>query len=144
MLRIDPFPLVWACIQDWRLPGSTSTSVLRASGRRAFALTEVAETDRFSFDKAERATIELLRQKPWRLHELTLEAAIAPSLVQLLAYCLIVTKQVDVSAGLSFRGSPLPEKEPPSSPFATGEIRTVVAPSPIRCRRRSDEPSVHP
>lgn len=125
---IDPFPLVWSCIRSAPPWEHVHVGLTRIGGA-GILLTAAAETDRFAFDKAERATIDRLREKPRRLHELTEEAGIAPRVVQLLAYCLLVTKQVDV-----IRESQLPpggqedtNEPPPSSPFATAEIRPAAA-----------------
>jgi curved DNA-binding protein CbpA len=118
---IDPFPVVWACVRDeppWEHVHLGLTSV----GTAGLQLTETAETLRFSFDKAERATVELLRQKPWRIHELTASGMMTPRLVQLLVYCLLITKQVQLVQESKIPDASASEEEipeaPPSSPFS--------------------------
>ena len=127
---IDPFPVVWACIRDE--PQWEHVQVgLRRVGAHGLQLTTNAETSRFSFDKAERATVELLRQRPWRVQELTAAATLAPRLVQLLAYCLLVTKQVEL-----VRESRLPDAPrsvdavPDSAPSAPSVPNILDTPGP--------------
>jgi Fe-S-cluster formation regulator IscX/YfhJ len=133
---IDPFPVVWACLKA-SAPWEHVHVGLTRIGTSGIQLAASAETDRFSFDKAERTTIELLRQRPWRMHELTDESAMAPRLVQLLAYCLLVTKQLDMIRESQLPGQPddPTEDPPPSSPFATTEIRPAAVPPGQRVAR---------
>ena len=130
---IDPFPLVWACVRDeppWEHVHVGLTSV----GTAGLQLSATAETLRFSFDKAERATLELLRQRPWRVHELTGAGTMSPRLVQLLVYCLLVTKQVELVRESKLPDAPdseepLPEP-PPSSPFSGNLVNVTPPPVP--------------
>jgi tetratricopeptide (TPR) repeat protein len=131
---IDPFPVVWGCIRS-APPWEHVNVGLTRIGTSGIRLTAEAETDRFSFDKAERGMIELLRQQPWRLRELTAEAGMAPQQAQLLAYCLLVTKQVEVVRESQLPASPEEIEPPPSSPFPTAEIRPAVAPNAQRVAR---------
>lgn len=137
---IDPFPVVWACIRDEPPLEHVQLGLARLDAG-GFKLAEAAETSRFAFDKSERATIELLRQKPWRLAELTAAGANAPRLVQLLVYCLLVTKQIEL-----VRPSKLPEAAaapeehveeapPPSSSFGAPAMDPVPALTPQKVAR---------
>jgi len=128
---IDPFPVVWACIRD-EPPWEHVQVGLSRIGAAGLRLTDASETSRFSFEKSERATVELLRQKPWRIHELTAAATLAPRIVQLLVYCLMVTKQVELVRESKIPGAPMSEEvipdAPPSTPFAAGVMESVTAP----------------
>src|ERR1019366_8371792 len=77
------------------------------------------ETDRFGFEPAEQHLVDMLRQRPWRMHDLTAAGALSPSMTQLLVYLMLITKQVEVVRE-SLVPAPSPstpelEPEPPSS-----------------------------
>jgi curved DNA-binding protein CbpA len=116
---IDPFPIVWTAIRDappWEHVHLGLTSV----GTARLRLTAAADTLRFSFDKSERATLELLRHNALRVYDLTEAETMAPRLVQLLVYCLLVTKQVEIVADAKTAAPPDEEpvaEAPPSSPL---------------------------
>jgi len=137
---IDPFPLVWACIRDEPSWEHVQVGLARVA-TAGLKLTESADTSRFSFEKAERVVVELLRQKPWRVHELTASGTLAPRVVQLLVYCLLVTKQVDL-----VRESKIPDgsavaaeeeipEAPPSSPFSGDVMSPPAAAAPRKVAR---------
>jgi hypothetical protein len=90
---IDPFPIVWMAIRE-EPPWEHVNAALTKLGSAGFSLAPTAETARFSFDKGERATVELLKSRGYRLHELSGAGTLQPRLVQLLVYCLLVTKQI--------------------------------------------------
>jgi hypothetical protein len=134
---IDPFPVVWACIRD-EPPWEHVHVGLTRIGSAGLRLSAAAETLRFSFDKAERATVELLRQKPWRIHELTSIGTMPPRLVQVLLYCLLVTKQVELVRESKIPGAspsaeddePIPDA-PPSSPFSGSLVNVPPLPRTV-------------
>jgi curved DNA-binding protein CbpA len=120
---IDPFPIVWAAIRE-EPPWEHVHAALTKLGTAGLALSATAETARFSFDKGERATVELLKGRAYRVHELTAVGTLQPRLAQLLVYCLLVTKQVELVrdsllpptvAPQSPRTAPADGQEPPSS-----------------------------
>ena len=102
---IDPYPIVWAAIRE-EPPWEHVRGVLAKIGSAGVRLTEEAETARFSFDKGERATVELLRTQccaaGMRLQELTAaeDAPAAPG-AAFLVYCLMLTKQVQLVTELA-------------------------------------------
>jgi curved DNA-binding protein CbpA len=117
---IDPFALVWVAIRE-APPWEHVHVGLTGVGNAGIQLAANAETSRFSFDKGERATIELLRKRPYRIHELNAAGTMPPRLVQLLVYCLLVTKQVTLIADSARSTAPVPDAAPvapaaPSSP----------------------------
>jgi curved DNA-binding protein CbpA len=128
---IDPFPIVWAAIRE-EPPWEHVHAALTKIGGAGIALTAAAETARFAFDKCERATGALLRARPYRLHELTGAGLLQPRLAQLLSYCLLVTKQVEL-----VRESLLPPQSPTPNPAGVGEVEP---PSSRRMRAGTEPP----
>ncbi len=115
---LDPYPLVWSAIREgpsWEHVSAALTKV----GSFGLRVAPEMATDRFGFDPAEQHVIDMLRERPWRMHELTAAGALSPSVTQLLVYCLLITKHVDVVRE-SMIPAPPPgelalEAEPPSS-----------------------------
>jgi tetratricopeptide (TPR) repeat protein len=94
---LDSLPLVWAAIRQqppWEHVHATLTRV----GNTPMRIALHAELDRFDFQKDERATVELLRDQSLRVHELVACKTMGAAATQLLAYCLLITKQVDLVA----------------------------------------------
>ncbi len=130
---IDPYPIVWAAIRE-EPPWEHVRGVLAKIGSAGVRLTEEAETARFSFDKGERATVELLRTTPQRLQELTAARTLQPRLVQLLVYCLMLTKQVQLVTDSLLPLLPLPE--PASFSRLSKNSSAVEEPAPPSSSRR--------
>jgi len=117
---LDPYPLVWAAIREepsWEHVHTALTKV----GSFGLRIGPEGETDRFCFDPNEQTLIELLRTRTYRMHDLSAAGALSPRLTQLLVYCLLITKQVElvresmVPAPPAPAPEPEPEPEPPSS-----------------------------
>jgi len=140
---IDPYPIVWAAIRQ-EPPWEHVHGALGKVGSSGFRLTKQAETARFSFDKAERTTVELLRSRPQRLQELAAAGILPPRLAQLLVYCLLVTKQVELVSESLLPLLPLPEPEPASSPPPSPRGAAVTAPPPSSPPSRSSAPPPSP
>jgi curved DNA-binding protein CbpA len=144
---IDPYPIVWAAIRE-DPPWNHVESALAKIGSAGIRLAAQAETARFSFDKGERATVELLRNKPQRLQELTSAGILPPRLAQLLVYCLMVTKQVELVSDSLLPLLPLPEPAsfplPPSSSRAGAPLEEPAAPPSSRKRPTDPPPSPNP
>jgi curved DNA-binding protein CbpA len=130
---IDPFPIVWTAIRE-EPPWEQVHAALTKLGSTGLILAPGAETVRFAFDKGERATVELLKSRAYRLHELTGAGTLPPRLAQLLVYCLLVTKQVEL-----VRESLLPASQPGASSSSTTKAAEEV-PSSQRIRRVSEPP----
>jgi curved DNA-binding protein CbpA len=111
---IDPAPIIWAAIRE-APPWEHVHAALTTIGSAGVRLAANAETARFSFDKGERATIDLLRTRALRVHELTGAGTLQPRLAQLLVYCLLVTKQVELVRDSLLPAAPLPAASQPSS-----------------------------
>ena len=99
-VQIDSLPLVWAAVRQqppWEHVHATLTKI----GNTPLRLSLQAQADRFEFQKDERTLVEMLREQPMRVHDLVACKIMAPAPTQLLAYCLIITKQVELSAAAS-------------------------------------------
>jgi curved DNA-binding protein CbpA len=115
---LDPYPLVWNAIRQepsWEHVSNALTKV----GSFGLRIGPETETDRFAFEPDEQRVIAMLRQRPWRMHELTAAGALSPSMTQLIVYCLLITKQVEVVRESLVPpapgAAPIVEPEPPSS-----------------------------
>jgi curved DNA-binding protein CbpA len=94
-VSVDPLPLVWAAIRSappWVHISNTLTRVTQLPLR----LSRRAELTRFEFGRAERDLIELLRMRPMKVTELTQTEVLKPRETQLLVYCLLITRQIQV------------------------------------------------
>ena len=140
-VRLDPYPLVWTCLHK-QPPWSHIQPVLTGVGNSALRLVSSADTRRFSFDRAEQAVVDLLKAKPQRLQDLTEAAsALPPKTALLLAYCLIVTKQVaSVSAT---PGRPATATPAPPPPLAAA-VPPPRAPTPPRAPAAPPRPAPRP
>ncbi len=97
LVHLDPLALVWAAIRQeppWEHVHATLTRV----GNGALRLSAQAQLDRFDFLKDERAAVEMLRERAMRVHELTACKIVGAATTQLLSYCLLITRQVDLVA----------------------------------------------
>ncbi len=96
-VQLDPLPLVWSAIRT-QPPWEHVHAALTRVGTGAMRLVPTSQIERFEFSKEERAAAELLRSQPMRVHELVGTKLLGASIAQLLAYCLLITKQVELLA----------------------------------------------
>jgi hypothetical protein len=111
---IDPFPLLWRGIRQnpsWEHVDGT----LRRVGSMALRITPHAQLERFLLGRGEVAALDLLRQRPMRVVDLANAKVVGPSVAQLLVYCLVITKQVDIVETASMR-PPAGARNVPSAP----------------------------
>jgi hypothetical protein len=94
-LRLDPFPFVWASLRQQPPWGHIAPALARV-GETPMRLHSEAETGRFAFDRPQRETIDLLRRRRWSLDQLITAGSLPADSVQLLVYCLLLTKQVEL------------------------------------------------
>ena len=93
--QIDPLAVMWAGIRanpPWEHVHQSLTRI----GNAAVRLTPNATPERFGFGKVESAAVELMRNKPHRMFDLTQTKILGPTAAQLLVYCLLITRQVDL------------------------------------------------
>jgi curved DNA-binding protein CbpA len=91
-VQLDPLPLVWSAIRTQ--PPWEHVHV----GSNALRLAATSQIERFELSKEELAAADLLRMQPMRVHELVAAKLLGASTAQLLAYCLLITKQVELIA----------------------------------------------
>ena len=90
---IDPFPVLWRGVREspaWEHVDATlrrvGTALIRASAN--------AQLERFAFTPQELQAVELIRQRPTRVIDVT--SIIGPGVGQVLVYFLMIMKQVDL------------------------------------------------
>jgi len=94
-VHLDPLPLVWAAIRT-QPPWEHVHAALTRLGTSVMRIAAGAQLERFEFAKEERAAVDVLRAQPMRLHELAGTKLMGASTTQLLAYCMLITKQVEL------------------------------------------------
>ena len=115
MVSIDPLPLVWASVRQapsWEHVHATMTKV----GSAAMRIGAGAELDRLALSPDERTFADLIAGRPRRLHEITSVGTLNPSVKQLLIYCLVITRQIELVADGVAASAPPQATTPPSGP----------------------------
>jgi hypothetical protein len=114
---IDPFPVLWRGVREspaWEHVDATlrriGTALLRASAS--------SQLERFAFGPHEREAVELLRQRPTRVLDVT--NLVGPNVGQVLIYFLMIMKQVDLVDATQARAVP---QAPPSSGQAFARVQ---------------------
>lgn len=121
--RADPMPYLWDMLREYP-PWEHVNAALARLGSSSLRLSQAADPKRLRLAGEEAHVVELLRKGPVRVSELASIASLNERTAQLLAYLLLVTRQVDVVSGAdagppSGRASSMP-------PFAA---RVSVAPA---------------
>jgi hypothetical protein len=119
---IDPFPVLWRGVREspaWEHVDAT----LRRVGGAWIRASATAQFERFAFLPEELQAIEMLRQRPSRVVDIT--AVVGPSVGQLLVYLLMIMKQVDLDAARVEQRRPAPPAPPapPSSGQAFARVQ---------------------
>jgi DnaJ-domain-containing protein 1 len=96
-VQLDPAPMVWAAIRT-QPPWEHVHAALTRVAANALKIAPSAQLERFELSKEERAAAEILRVTPMRVHDLVGTKLLSASTTQLLAYCLLITKQVELIA----------------------------------------------
>ena len=105
---IDPLPLVWSSVRDFPSWDHVNVALTRL-GSNAVKLSDRAVVDRLELSTAQNDLVADLRARPMRLADLTSNPHVTSSVGQLLLYCLLITKQLQVV--------PVAEDEaPPAAP----------------------------
>jgi curved DNA-binding protein CbpA len=97
VVQIDSLPLVWSSIRT-QPPWEHVHAALTRIGNAAMRIALGAQIERFELNKEERAAAEILKVQPMRVHELAGTKLLGAAATQLLAYCLLITKQVELVA----------------------------------------------
>ncbi len=114
---IDPFPVLWRGIRQ-RPSWEHVDQTMKRIGGAAVRIGATAQVDRFLFSRAEAAAVELLRKRTMRVLELAGTKVVGPSAAQLLVYCLVITKQVEVVETTSIRPGALRAPDGPAASAA--------------------------
>ena len=93
----DPFPAIWRGVRDVP-PEDHVRSLLARAGQSQFRVTAAARIDRFDFSREELGLVEHMRAGEASISELAATSISPPRIVQLLVYCLLITKQIEVAA----------------------------------------------
>jgi curved DNA-binding protein CbpA len=117
-VQLDSLPLVWACVRT-QPPWEHVHAALTRVGTSAMRLSPAAQIERFELNKEERAAAELLRGQPLRVHDLVATRLLGAATTQLLAYTLLITKQVELLA---------PAAKPEPSQLARVQLAQVAQP----------------
>lgn len=122
---IDPFPVLWRGVREapaWEHVDAT----LRRVGTALIRVSASAQLERFAFTPQEMQAVELIRQRPTRVLDVT--NIIGPGLGQVLVYFLMIMKQVDLLEAQATGTSPPPAPQAQASPTSTGRHAPVQAP----------------
>ncbi len=136
---VDPLPLLWGLLHDATPRSHVDAALARMDGS-SLRIAKGADLARLGLGKTEQEAAELLRLKRMSISEFPRVSGLGEDEARLLAYLLLVTKQVDViTAGHRSRSSAPPRSTtlpprtsaPPRtsvSPYASAPPRTSVAP----------------
>jgi tetratricopeptide (TPR) repeat protein len=116
-VQLDPLPLVWSAVRT-QPPWEHVHAALTRVGPAVLRIAPLAQLERFEFNKEEKAAADLLRVQPMRVHDLVGTKLLGAATTQLLAYCLLITKQVELLA-------PPPQSE---TPLARVQLAQVSQP----------------
>ena len=114
IIGLDPLPLVWAAVRE-APPWEHVHAALTRVAQMPLRVSSKAELARFQFQPKELELIDMLRARPMRIADLAATELLKPREAQLLVYCLLITKQVQVVQD----GAAMPphlEPTPPQSP----------------------------
>lgn len=115
---LDPLSILWRCVRQsprWEHVDTT----LRRVGAARLRIAPAAALDRFGFGPHEKEALAAIAQQPTRLLDLT--GRLGPSVGQLLAYLLVITKQVELVDGA-------PAAAAARAPTSSAAARTLAQP----------------
>jgi curved DNA-binding protein CbpA len=93
--RVDPLPHLWDMLREYT-PWEHVNAALARIAASPLRLSQTADPSRLRLAAEEADAVQLLRKRPLRASELAKAASLNERTAQLLAYLLLVTKQVDV------------------------------------------------
>jgi tetratricopeptide (TPR) repeat protein len=131
---VDPTRFFWGMLREFTPWEHVNAALAKVAGS-PLRLARGADIGRFGLAREEAAAAETLRQRPMRGADLAKTASLNERTAQLLAYLLLVTKQVDVLPTLQ---TPLPPG-PASLPGPRSS-----SPPPISMRPKISTPAPHP
>jgi tetratricopeptide (TPR) repeat protein len=135
---VDAMAAVWAAIREHPPLEHVKAALERLSQGR-LRVAKTAQLDRFGFTQEERHWIDLLRVRPLGVDDFFAAAEINERIARLIAYCLAITKQVDLVADAEPSSS---GKIPAAEPSAPQSPRAAVARMALRRERMRTGPVV--
>lgn len=138
---VDPLPVLWRGIRQ-RPQWEHVDATLKRVGGAAVRIGAAAQVDRFQFTRAEASAVELLRQRTMRVVELAGTKVVGPSVAQLLVYCLVITKQVEVVETASMRPPARPVPPAPVPAAAGSQTSQAFARVQLQARPIQRQPLV--
>ena len=134
-VTIDPLPLVWSAVRQFP-SWDHASATLGKLGSAALRLSPAAVVERLELGPQEMALVSELGARPMRLTDLTATKHASPSVTQLLAYCLLIAKQVDLihdeaQIAAALAASPMPVQQPsiPPAPQSVRPLSIASAPA---------------
>lgn len=128
----DPMPMLWPMLHQ-SAPWSHVSAVLARVIGAPLKLSTTAEIARLGLGEVHRAAAEVLRERPSTAAAIAAGSGLAEKDAQLLAYLLLVTKQVDVMRP----GGAVPTNSPPPVTASQPPARTSIpsaAPGQLKLR----------
>ena len=129
---VDPLPMLWTLLRE-RAPRPHVDAALARVADSSLRIAQTANLARLGLEAPERAAIERLRGRRLTLSEFSRVSGLVEDDARLLAYLLLVTKQVDV---ISASRSSAPPPRPSSAPRVP-----VATPASVIPASRSTPPS---
>jgi hypothetical protein len=136
---IDPRPAIWRGIREYPSEGHLREVIARV-GPLCCRFVEGAQPERFELEDDTLAAVEQLRRRPMTLEELATTLSLGRRRAELLVYCFLITKQIELSASRAQQPQPArlqPERTTsgthqkasparPSRPTVPGPARTLA------------------
>ncbi len=116
LVTVDPLPLVWGAIKQSPSWDHAHAALSRVGGA-PLRVAPSAQIERLGLSPDERQFVELLRPRPRRIYEMTASGTIGPSVKQLLIYCLLIAKQLEIIAEDPASMPPPGRRSVPAPPF---------------------------
>jgi curved DNA-binding protein CbpA len=143
---VDPLSMLWGLLRESALRGHIDAALGRVS-TSSLRIAKAANLRRLGLGPEEQQAIELLRVRPLTVSEFPRVSGLPEHDARLLAYLLLITKQVDViSSGHSLRpSSPArPSMSPGGSPSVAPGGSPSIAPGARPSIAPGGSPSIQP
>jgi curved DNA-binding protein CbpA len=112
--RIDPLPLLWSMLKE-HAPSEQMIAALQRVGASPLRLTPNADLERLRLGSEELRAASMLRERAAPISEFASLARLSDEEARLLAYLLLVTKQVDLLGPLGPVAAPNSGSRPPAT-----------------------------
>lgn len=132
----DPLTMIWNLLREHPPQAAIEPALARISAS-TLRLARGADVNRLGLGTEQKAAVDVLRARPMRIDELEATSGLGHGEARLLAYLLLVTKQVDVlrpsSSGPSIAPKASDSASPPSygPPASAGASPSRASPLPL-------------